>query len=281
LEKLDGDAAMRFRHWQELTEAHIKIARRWSANAKPKDADPAFRQMIAVLDKLEAEFGGRDEYRAALASSYVSAGWLLHEAKLYRDDREKLARRALANVQAVAAQLANDSGLRYALARAHHLLAHALAEPARAKESEAEFRQALPLFEQLAQESPEVMGHRISLAHIHNGLGWLLRKNDMAAAEQEHRQALALFEALANELPADAWQQHNRAMLLETVGVLRRDRGDLAEAKSLLEQATHYAEKACELDSNSQPFRDRLVNIRRELATTLKAQQSGKQDMSK
>jgi serine/threonine protein kinase len=281
LEKLDGDAAAHFRHWQELAQAHIKIARRWSATAKAEEAEPAFRKMIAILDKLEAEFGGQDEYRGALANNYVSAGWLLHETKQYPGDREKLARRALAHLQAVAPQLAGNSELRHTLARSHHLLAHVLEQTARAAEAEVEFRQALPLFEQLAQELPEVAGHRISLAHVHNGLGRLLRSQDMAAAEQEQRQALALFEALASELPADALRQHDRAMMLQTVGVLRRDRGDATGAAALLEQAIVYAQKACDLNPNSQPFRDRLRSSREGLATTIKANESEKKDMPK
>ena len=160
-------------------------------------------------------------------------------------------------------------------------MAHVLEQTARAKEAEAEFRQALPLFEQLAQELPDVAGHRLGVAHVHNGLGRLLRSKDIAAAEKEHCQALALFEALSNELPADSRRQHDRAMMLQTVGVLRRDRGDLAGSKDLLEQAIVYAQMACDLDPNSQAFRDRLRTSRAELATTLKAHESEKKETPK
>jgi len=281
LEKLDSDAAARFKQWQELAQAHIEIARRWSATPKAEGAQSAFQEMITVLDKLEAEYGGHDEYRGVLAKCNVSAGWLLHETRQYLDDREKLARRALAHIQAVAAQLADDSGLRHTLAGSHHQLAHVLEQTSRAKEAEVEFRQALSLYERLARELPEVAGHCISSAHVHNGLGRLLRSQDLAAAEQEQRLSLTLFEALSNELPTDSWRQHDRAMMLQTVGVLRRDCGDLTHARALLEQAIVYAQKASDLNPNSQAFRDRLQSSRAELATTLKANESEKKDMSK
>jgi hypothetical protein len=70
-------------------------------------------------------------------------------------------------------------------------------------------------------------------------------------------------------------------MLLETVGVLRRERRDLAGAKGFLEQAIVYAQKACDLDSTRQAFHDRLRTSRMELATTLKAQESEKKDTPK
>ena len=82
---------------------------------------------------------------------------------------------------------------------------------------------------------------------------------------------IAYDGTLSAELPVP-----HRADTLRTVAVLRRKRGDLADATSLLEQAIPYAEKACELDPDSQAFRDRLENIRRELAATLKAQKSEK-----
>jgi tetratricopeptide (TPR) repeat protein len=248
---------------------------------KEQEAHASLRKLIDILDRLEREFGGQDQYRGPLAHLSVSAGWLLHGTGQDLDGREKLARRAQAHVQAVAAQLPDDATLRSTLANSHQQLGIVLGCTARAKESEAELRQAASLFETLAEESPETADNRASLAHVRNALGWGLRAENMVAAEQEYRRALALFEALSNELPDNPWYQAHRAMLLETVATLQRDRGDLTGARTLLEQAIVYAQKACDLDSRSQYFRDRLQSTRAELERTLKAHEPEKNEIPK
>jgi tetratricopeptide (TPR) repeat protein len=281
LEKLDADAPTRFKHWQELYRIHTSFYYPLLQKGKQEEARACCRSVVAIMDKLEKEYGAQDEYRGALAKINASGGWFLHHAEHSLEDREKLARRVQAHARAAAAQLPDDSGLRTALAHSHHQLGNVLRRTARAKDAEPELRQAASLYEKLAKESPEVAEHRSNLAHVHNGLGWGLRDKDLAAAEQEHRRALALFEGLSDELPDNPWYQTHRAMSLEIVGVLRRERGDLTDAKVLLEQAIVYAQTACDLDPKSQAFRNRLLSSRAALETTVKTQESQKQDVPK
>jgi serine/threonine protein kinase len=281
LEKLDADPPARIKHWKNLCRIHTNIHYQLMRIGNEQAAHASCRSLVGILDKLEKEYGGQEEYRGALARSSAAVGWLLHDTGQFLDDREKLARRAQAHVRAVAAQLADDLELRAALAHSHHQLGNILSRTARAKEAEAELRQAASLYEELAKESPDVADHRAKLAFVHNSLGWGLRDKDLAAAEQEQCRALALFEALSDELPDNPWYQVHRAMMLEIVGVLRRGRGDLTGARALLEQAIVHAQKACDLDPNSQAFRDRLQSSRAELEKTLKVQEPEKPEIPK
>jgi Flp pilus assembly protein TadD len=72
----------------------------------------------------------------------------------------------------------------------------------RADEAEKAFRQALPLYEQLVAEHPQVPEYRQQLATTHNNLGALLKATGRAGeAEKAYRQALQLREQLVSEHP--------------------------------------------------------------------------------
>ena len=101
-------------------------------------------------------------------------------------------------------------------------------------EAEAEYRRALALLRDLADDNPAVARYGHNLAQVHNNLGYLLSQTGRrAGAETEIRAALAIRRKLADEDPAVpdlrirlAASHHDLANLLEST-----DRQGEAEAE--------------------------------------------------
>ena len=79
-------------------------------------------------------------------------------------------------------------------------LAILLSETARLAESDVEYRAALALRQELADDNPAVVDFRRNVAESHLNLGQLLAKSGKPAdAERECREAIAILEKLAAE----------------------------------------------------------------------------------
>ena len=71
--------------------------------------------------------------------------------------------------------------------------------------AEAEFRDALALYQKLADDIPAVTDFRSRLADSHHGIGWSMADADKPVeAEAEYRKALAIQQKLADDNPAVA-----------------------------------------------------------------------------
>ena len=98
--------------------------------------------------------------------------------------------------------------------------------------AEAEFREALALYQKLADDIPAVTDFRSRLADSHHGLGWSMADaNKPVEAEAEYRKALAIQQKLADDNPAVAEFRsrladchHNLGELLLASGKFRRRR---------------------------------------------------------
>jgi len=107
-----------------------------------------------------------------------------------------------------------------------------------AKTAEERLRKALEISEQLVAEHPNVPDYAVSQVQIQLRLGDLLRPGDQDqkdAAEKCLRSALALQSSLVRRFPQNASYQVLLLFVRGSLADLLRERGELPEARSLLE----------------------------------------------
>jgi tetratricopeptide (TPR) repeat protein len=108
----------------------------------------------------------------------------------------------------------------------------------RRSEAEVEYRQAVEIYQRLADANPTVIDFRSSLALNRNNLGELLWQTGRASeAEAECRAGLAIQRVLADEHPKIPVLRNAVGAGLTTIADLFRSLGRLAEARDGYEQA--------------------------------------------
>jgi tetratricopeptide (TPR) repeat protein len=169
---------------------------------KRAEAEAAYRQALAIQDKLAGEYPAVPQYRQELATSHNNLG-ILHARLGKRAEAEEAYRKALAIHEKLAGEYPAVPQYRQELATSHNNLGNLLASLGKPAEAEAAYRQALAIQAKLAAEFPAVPEYRQELASSHNNLATLLhQQGHRAEAEAAYRQALAIKEKLAAEFPA-------------------------------------------------------------------------------
>src|SRR4029077_11758700 len=123
--------------------SHIELGRLLETAGRTQEAEAAFRQALAIQEKLEAENGGKPDSRRDLARSQMDAAWLLRLDSRY-SEAEKLYRWALQHYVRLASTSPQAQQAREDLAFAHFMLAeiYSLA-PGRLADAEKVYRKAL------------------------------------------------------------------------------------------------------------------------------------------
>ncbi len=197
--------------------------------------------------RLAAERPERGEWQNALVLDRLELGNLY----LQRGERE-LARQSLAGARAVAERLveleADNVEWRRSLAEAHYgfglFLWH---EPEKA---EAAFRQAISIYQRLAEDDPAELHDKYRLAVLYGqGLGQSLIDQGM---EQESfaavREAYALYEELTRADPSNSRWQFGFSWENRRLGYHLIDQGRLGEALDAFHRAREISERLLRLE---------------------------------
>lgn len=119
------------------------------------------------------------------------------------------------------------------------------------EESLREFRKALPIFEKLAEETPDSIRFRRAPTPIRNRIGDILHaRDDLTGALEQYRTALNHAELLAREFPENAEMQRDLAQCHDNIGDTLVGLDDQYEAN---EQYKRFLEIA-ESPSNRKAF---------------------------
>ena len=135
-----------------------------------------------------------------------------------------------------------------------------LTQTGKPAEAEAEFRQALAIYQKLADDNPAVTGFRGSLGDNHYNLGVLLSITGRAAeAEAEHRKALAIHQKLADDNPRIPGYRRSMTRCLNNIGDLLTDAGRATEAIQFFMRSRNILEALVEENSAVEDFRNGLA----------------------
>jgi len=233
-------------------------------------SEAAYRESIALLDKLVAEFPAEPTYRAALADSFHDLGrlrtWILDEQETAREALS----RSLDLRQKLATEFPQVSEHRASMARTQRELANALWNSGRSTEAEEVVRSAIAIADQLAAAFPAVDGYRKARLGCHFRLGNLLEwSNQPQEAMSAYRQGLFILENSGKKTSDQSW---DCAMLTELhLGLAHtlRDTNQPQQAEQSYRTALHAAE-ALAADFPSLPWnRAQLASIQIDLGRLL------------
>ena len=163
--------------------------------------------------------------------------------------RERLLKDALAYLDSLAGEAADDPGLQRELAIAYDRVGDVLGEPYSANLGDRSgamnsYLKAMRIREALLATDPKDLKNLRDLAESHKKIGWQLTGTNETAAGLEHlRQAVMLYEQAMTRQPADREMQRGLARAYDLVGSTLEDRGDLVGALENETRALHLIEE--------------------------------------
>jgi tetratricopeptide (TPR) repeat protein len=253
-------------HRVELCFISANLARTLADLGQQDEAMKLFRQTIAVGEELAAEFPKVTEYQSKLAE------WLLQYAVRLENwgelaEARRLLERATGHEQAALADNPHSLLFRRALSNHFRTLARIVTAQGKPGEAEKAIDQALAAAEQLVRDFPKVPDCRLELARVQTHQGNLQQASGrVPEAEKSYALALDLLEKLATDFPNVQEYQSNWGGTLYDLGMLRRDQGELVQARGLLEQACARGKAALEANPRHLFYRLELCNHLRSLA---------------
>jgi tetratricopeptide (TPR) repeat protein len=126
--------------------------------------------------------------------------------------------------------------------------------------AEAEFRDALAIYQKLADDIPAVTEFRSRLADSHHGLGWSMSEvGKPVEAEAEYRKALAIQQKLADDNPAVTEFRSRLADCHHNLGVLLFASGKSSEAEGEHRSALAIQQKLADENPAVIEFQNRLA----------------------
>jgi tetratricopeptide (TPR) repeat protein len=223
-------------------------------------AHQQLRKQFVERKQRAADFPTVPQYQYELAAILNNLGLVLQGAGRC-GEAEAAHRDALAIWKSLAADFPTVPGYREELAGTLTYLALLLRQTDRAQGADANYRDALALRKQLAADFPTVPEYRQLLARTLTDFGLLLQATDRSQeAELAFGDALASRKQLATDFPSVPYYQNELAEAIAHMAGLARRRGDLAQARELLEQAHPYHQAALKPNARHPGYRRLLRN---------------------
>jgi len=186
----------------ETARAYLRVADISGMLGGTPQSEDAYRQAIASLEKLSADFPANRQYREDLINGHGELAYRL-QVKNNLDAWISERRTVHRLVEELATDFPAVPRYRYWLAEAHTGVANGL-KYVRPKEAEQHFRQAVAVCDKLRNDFPEAAHDRWVEAHGHLWLGaFLYETQRYPEAETRLRHALALREQLVAQSPGN------------------------------------------------------------------------------
>jgi tetratricopeptide (TPR) repeat protein len=253
-------------------DGYFRVARLNAVLGDAGGAAAAYRQELAILDKLLAARRPREEYLFSQAMSLSNLSNVLHtQGKLQQ--AEKALHQSLAVFERLAAEHEVEPQYRDGIANCHNSLGLLLKDQGKVEAAEKHLRQALPYLESLVEQNRQEPKYREGLANTLNSLGLLLGSRGKAVEGEKYlRRALALQQQLIDE--AD-----DAVKYFEVMGNIRNNLGGVLTLEGKLDQAEEQHRQAMTVRSQLVAlfpkvprYRDWLASTYNNLAHALEAQ---------
>jgi tetratricopeptide (TPR) repeat protein len=179
----------------------------WLKHVPKQSSEATLKEALALFQSLLTEPGSDPGDRLLTAQMHRELGNIYVELGRHAEAAQEF-RRAVALLRPLAAEFPQEAGFRDSLAHCLSWLGWGVGQksfalaPAQLEEAEADYTQAISLYEVLREEFRDAPWYRQRLADCWNGLGGLRRRNGrFRQAEEALRRALALQQRLFDEFP--------------------------------------------------------------------------------
>ena len=258
-DRLQADNDTRPESLSRLAQASFDLGDLTKEIGDQQDALKAYRESLAIHQKLAGAHPTIAEYQLGLGNGYLNI------AEVLRSTGElaaalKAFESASAIFQRLADANASVAGFRSRLAFSHYRRGAALRDMGRHSDSEAEIRQALALYQKLIDDNLADTQDLNDLGNSHGLLAAVkFDGGKLAQAEPEFRRALAIQQKLADDNPAVTNFRRALAQTHMNLSVVH-DRSDkLAEAEAENRRALAIHQKLVDDNPAVSSFRDFLA----------------------
>ena len=230
-------------------------------------AEEAYRECLAVTEKLAAEFPANITYRVDLARCQNRLGGLLADAQRI-DEAEAMYQDALAALDLKGAENQTRESRREQAKVLNNLgeLRRSTHRPG----AEESLRRAVAMAQELTSGPEPPRSDQQFQAIVQNNLGELLaEQQDFLRAEELFQTAIASLETLEAEAPTAVDTQSYLGHVADQQGRMMMQLGRLVEAQTAFEKAVNHQRRAVQLTEGKVPaFREQLASSLAELAET-------------
>jgi len=211
------------------------------------------------------------KYREALSNHFTNLVPVLRHLKAPAADLDKAYRRAADNARKLAADFPDVPDHRSRLGDALSNWAGWLVAEKKWREARTLAEEAISLQEQAVKANPKSFTYHEHLGFHYDVLARALERLESPNREQVLRQAIAVRRATLDLAPADNMPrcQSNLGANLNDCALLLIDRGELEEARRMLDEAIPWQQKAVQAEPKNQTYRSFLRNHSKNLAKTL------------
>jgi tetratricopeptide (TPR) repeat protein/tRNA A-37 threonylcarbamoyl transferase component Bud32 len=239
-----------------LTTSRYGLALVYESTGRLDEAEKALHRILREAEALVARFPAEPAHRKSLAVYCLKLANLLMTHTDQVQESERLFRKAVALAEQVARKPPHEREYEMQVAANHAGLANALMHTGRFEEAGAEYRKAQALLKKLTDDFPSRPDYRLAYAQSHGMLGNFHQvQHQLEQAEKAWEQDRKLQERLAAEYPTSAKYQSSYGASLSNRSVGPAERGELREARSLLEEAIRRQQAALKINPKEPTYR--------------------------
>jgi serine/threonine-protein kinase len=244
----------------DLIDTWTNRAHLLAADARPKEAEAAYRDAVKLAEELVAEARADPSCRAALAGCLQNRGTLRSDLGRYAEAGEDYGK-ARGLLEELVREYPGEETYRDKLSQTLNNLGLQRRNTDRLREALALLRRAVDLKAGLSPSRADMPDSRFDLANSWCNLGMV--HGDLGQdreAEAAFRKALALQGRLVEEHPAVPDYRSLLGGTLHNLGQLQLRRGDAAAARGQLESAVRQQQLALQASPRNPGYREFLRN---------------------
>jgi tetratricopeptide (TPR) repeat protein len=258
---------------EEWAASYLDLVRFLESKGQSQAAEEVFRRLISRIEAFRSAFPERAAVRRAwIAHAHFELANSIRDKRI--DDAQSHYRQSLTDYDALIVASRTNPEYRLQRARSQKELAWTLRWRAgRLADADPEFRKALALFEELADEFPSNDTYRTEVGHtLWDVASIAVDSGRREEAEKQHRRALAIFEKLAVDFPQNLYYRWEQCFSDWNIAGLMRRLGRLKDAEKAYRDAVDVCEKVLAQAPDDAGFRDRLASSHNGLADVLRAE---------
>jgi serine/threonine protein kinase len=222
--------------WLKTGQAYCRVGDIAGLFPGEEDGEAAYRQALAIFQRLAGEFPQEKKYRQELADTERKLGAFLDFNDRFPEAEEFLSRALSRSVQ-LASELPDDADVRASRAACLENLGNLWRRIGRSREADNVLRQAVEAWKNLADQFPDVLYYQESLGDAYKHRYLLLLEADcLEEAGQACRQAIDVHEKLSED-PSARWIHLALSGSYSTLAYILAERDDLTEAEKVSDQA--------------------------------------------